>query len=287
MEDIPTFEEQIVRAAQLIDSADAILIGAGAGMGVDSGLPDYRGDTGLWQAYPALRHTRQGFKDIARQKSFENFPTLAWGFYGHRMQLYRDTAPHAGFGLLQKWSAHKVHGSFVYTSNVDGQFQKAGFSESRIVECHGSIHRLQCLKACTERTWNAADLNVVVDHQTCRLTSELPLCPYCDALARPNVLMFEDWTYLSQATDMQLWRLAQWEKTIERLVVIEIGAGSAIPSVRRKGASYRCPIIRINPRDAHVSGSESVSLPLAALTALQRIDAALGYSPANKDDSSK
>ncbi len=268
----PLYEAEIARAAQLIVEADGILIGAGAGMGVDSGLPDYRGDTGLWKAYPALRARKQGFQDIARQKSFEQSASLAWGFYGHRLQLYRETMPHAGFGLMQKWSQHKVHGSFVYTSNVDGQFQKAGFAESRIVECHGSIHRLQCLRACTERTWSAADLVTEVDVQACSWTVELPRCPYCDSVARPNVLMFEDWTYLPMATDMQLWRLAQWEKAVERLVVIELGAGTAIPSVRRKCVSYRRPIIRINPDDACVGDNASVSLPMGALEALERID---------------
>ena len=43
------------RAAEAVASADTLLIGAGAGMGVDSGLPDFRGDKGFWRAYPALR----------------------------------------------------------------------------------------------------------------------------------------------------------------------------------------------------------------------------------------
>lgn len=272
MVEIFQYDAEIARAARLIDGADALLITAGAGIGVDSGLPDYRGDTGLWKSYPALRARRQGFQDIARQKSFEQSKYLAWGFYGHRLQLYRDTMPHRGFALLQQWSQIKPHGSFVYTSNVDGQFQKAGFAATRIVECHGSIHWLQCLHACTERIWSAADLVVEVDTAVCSWTAALPQCPYCDRIARPNILMFEDWTYLSYATDMQLWRLGQWEKKVERLVVIEIGAGTAIPSVRRKSASYRQPIIRINPDDAGVSDVDSVSLPMGALEALERID---------------
>ena len=42
------------KAAQWIAGADALVITAGAGMGVDSGLPDFRGDSGFWKAYPAL-----------------------------------------------------------------------------------------------------------------------------------------------------------------------------------------------------------------------------------------
>lgn len=47
-------DETITQAAKLIAEADGLLITAGAGMGVDSGLPDFRGTSGFWQAYPAL-----------------------------------------------------------------------------------------------------------------------------------------------------------------------------------------------------------------------------------------
>ena len=50
--------EGFQRAAALVASADALLVCAGAGMGVDSGLPDFRGDEGFWRAYPALGRAR-------------------------------------------------------------------------------------------------------------------------------------------------------------------------------------------------------------------------------------
>ena len=67
---------------------------------------------------------------------FARDPELAWGFYGHRQALYRATVPHAGFGVLVRWSATRP--TRVFTSNVDGQFQRAGLSD--VLECHGSIH---------------------------------------------------------------------------------------------------------------------------------------------------
>ena len=120
---------------QLFDTADGLLITAGAGMGVDSGLPDFRGNQGLWQYYPALGHQRLSFEQIANPYSFYNSPRLAWGFYGHRLQLYRHTTPHQGFQLLLDLAKNLAHGYFVFTSNVDGQFQKAGFNSQRIFEC--------------------------------------------------------------------------------------------------------------------------------------------------------
>lgn len=120
----------LTTAAAWIAAADSLIITAGAGMGVDSGLPDFRGPAGFWASYPALGKRKLHFNDIANPESFKVRPRLAWGFYGHRLQLYRDTSPHDGFGLLKKWADKKLHGAFVYTSNVDGHFQKAGFAES-------------------------------------------------------------------------------------------------------------------------------------------------------------
>src|SRR5438270_529717 len=133
-------------AADAIRAADALLIGAGAGMGVDSGLPDFRGPEGFWQAYPPFRG--QHFEDISNPVWFRTDPALAWGFFGHRLRLYRAAVPHAGFHILRRWGERLPGGYFVFTTNVDGQFQKAGFPDDRLVERHGSIHHLQCLRRC-------------------------------------------------------------------------------------------------------------------------------------------
>ena len=115
------------RAAEAIRSAKAILIGAGAGMGVDSGLPDFRGDHGFWKAYPPYARLGLRFTEMANPRWFRSDPEFAWGFYGHRMMLYRETQPHEGFSILHRWASRMPGGGFVFTSNVDGHFQRAGF----------------------------------------------------------------------------------------------------------------------------------------------------------------
>ena len=164
-------DKQIEKAASLIREADALLIGAGAGMGVDSGLPDFRGNEGLWRAYPKLGKHQISFVEIANPNAFADNARLAWGFYGHRLNRYRETQPHDGFRILQDMAKKLPHGAFVFTSNVDGQFQKAGFDESRIVECHGSIHHLQCCTPCSASIWPADKLSVKIDEENCWLTS--------------------------------------------------------------------------------------------------------------------
>ena len=125
--------------------------------GVDSGLPTFRGDQGFWTAYPAYRG--RSLADVACPYTFTRDPELAWGFYGHRLNLYRQHPPHAGFAILRRWAETMSHGYFVLTSNVDGHFQQAGFDPERIYECHGSIHHLQCHAGCPE-TWLADDVTV-------------------------------------------------------------------------------------------------------------------------------
>jgi NAD-dependent SIR2 family protein deacetylase len=262
-------------AADLIRSADSVLIAAGAGMGVDSGLPDFRGELGFWQAYPALAQARIRFAEIASPAAFRQDPALAWGFYGHRLQLYRDTVPHRGFAILRQLAEAMEHGCFVYTSNVDGQFQQAGFSPSRIEECHGSIHLLQCLDDCSGRIWPADEVVPVIDAAQCRMTSALPRCPDCGQLARPNILMFNDRGWVADRCELQEIGLHQWLATVRRPVVIELGAGTHIPSVRRRGESLGVPLIRINPRESAVDGGFDVALAMGALEGLERLQQAV------------
>jgi NAD-dependent SIR2 family protein deacetylase len=143
-----TDDAPLQRAPQALAAADALLIGAGAGMGVDSGLPDFRGDRGFWKAYPPYEHLGLNFVALAQPRWFRTDPELAWGFYGHRLNLYRATAPHAGFEILRRWAGRLRHGAFVFTSNVDGHFERAGFDPERVVEIHGAIDWLQCLRGC-------------------------------------------------------------------------------------------------------------------------------------------
>lgn len=273
------------RCARLIAQADGLLITAGAGLGVDSGLPDFRGSEGMWQAYPALGKAGMHFQEIANPAAFLARPRLAWGFYGHRLKLYRETRPGPAFGMLRRIARHVPQGAFVFTSNVDGQFQKAGFDERRIVECHGSIHHLQCMQPCSAATWSADGFEPNVDAAACTLIGAPPRCPGCGALARPNILMFGDWDWIEERSQAQRTRLAAWRRTVDRLVVIEIGAGTAIPSVRLFGENQDAPIIRINLREAYAAPGIGVALPLTATEAMLGIADALSAQRREKPSS--
>jgi NAD-dependent SIR2 family protein deacetylase len=269
-------DEKLEKAAAWLREADGLLITAGAGMGVDSGLPDFRGQEGFWRAYPAFRHHGFSFEDMANPARFAEHPKLAWGFYGHRLKLYRETVPHEGFAILRRWADHMPHGAFVFTSNVDGQFQKARFDEDRVHECHGSIHTLQCLNVCTNDTWSAMQFLPLVNEETSKLGSPMPRCPRCGALARPNILMFGDWAWVDVPYEKQRQRLAAWISTVPKLVVVELGAGKALPTVRRfSERNARQRLIRINLREPDANPLHGVGFKGAAAATLKLLDAQL------------
>ncbi len=274
-----TNQNNLRRAADAIATADALLITAGAGMGVDSGLPDFRGRDGFWQAYPALQAAQIAFEDIANPYTFASDPALAWGFYGHRLNLYRDTVPHDGFAILREWAEAKPSGYFVFTSNVDGHFAKAGFDPARISECHGSLHHLQCGSgdcAGAGAIWSADSVHIEVDEETVRAVGPLPACPHCGSVARPNVMMFNDYGWNPARNNAQGKRFDNWVSAVveqgARLAIIECGAGRAIPGVRglseRLARAFDTPLIRINPREADGPSRHTISLAMNARTAL-------------------
>ena len=270
--------ETITRAAESIRRAESLVITAGAGIGVDSGLPDFRGDTGFWRAYPMYERLGITFVGAANPEHFQRDPEFGWGFYGHRSNLYRDAAPHDGFRMLLGWIRRFDLDHFVVTSNVDGQFQKAGFSESRILEVHGSIHYLQCLRPCTRSIWANRE-SFDVDLATMRSRS-IPRCSACGGVARPNILMFGDFSWLPDRTDAQeaVFDTFLEATTPKTMVVIEMGAGTAIPTIRalserlgRQGAT----VIRINPREPEIPHPH-LSVTSGSLAALSAIESALG-----------
>ncbi|GAY08745.1 NAD-dependent protein deacetylase of SIR2 family [Pseudonocardia sp. N23] len=246
-------------------------------MGVDSGLPDFRGTEGFWRAYPPYEALGLRFEELADPVHFADDPALAWGFYGHRLSLYRATTPHRGFAVLRRWAGRMP--TRVFTSNVDGQFQRAGFEASTVAECHGSIHHLQCLAGCGQPVWAADRVDVGIDPVTMRAHGPLPVCPACGGLARPNILMFGDWSWDPSFARPRLTAHAAWSRENRgRLVVVEVGAGTAVPTVRRQAelaSAATGALVRINVREPDVRHGRGVGLAMPAAEALDALDGAL------------
>jgi NAD-dependent SIR2 family protein deacetylase len=244
-------------AAAALCEADALLIGAGAGMGVDSGIPDYRGSDGFWTARP-------GWESLAQGRWFLEDYEAATEVMTMKARVFERARPHAGYAALRDIAARMHRGVFVYTSNVDSHFERAGFHPDAIMECHGSMRWAQCAEMCTRDVWRAQ-----------APSQPPPECPNCGGHTRPNVLLFGDNMWTSQRHVYQNKRYAEWKQRLEdaRVVVLEIGAGQTIPSVREQceqiAERFGGTHIRLNPFEAEIEGGIGVAMgACAGLTGL-------------------
>jgi len=273
LEDSSIELQQKEQIYQWLKNAKSIVITAGAGMGVDSGLADYRGTGGQWGNIEAQENT--SVFDIVNPESFNKNPALGWRMYASRLIEYTNIKPHNGFGILMKWIHEFNLDYFVLTSNVDNQFQKAGFDENKIREMHGSIFYLQCTEPCTEHVWeHTVELKTVLSEIE---SGVFPVCPNCENLARPNVYMFRDNTYISNRSNEQKAVFQQFLSNANsaEMVVFEIGSGPHVQSIRQKtrmlGIEYNAKIVRINPKDSKIKAPH-IGIGKGALEALVEID---------------
>jgi NAD-dependent deacetylase len=139
----------------------------GAGISAESGVPTFRGATGLWQDFRP--------EDLATPEAFARDPRLVWDWYEWRRDLIRDAAPNAAHLALALLERQRNADVMVVTQNVDGLHRRAG--SSRLLELHGNLFRTRC----------TADGEVSDAFAPFR--SRPPLCS-CGALLRPDVVWF-------------------------------------------------------------------------------------------------
>ena len=298
--DIET-EQKIDKIAELILNCDAILITSGAGMSVNSGLGTVRGSTAVvWP--PLLKHPKLDYVDIVTPDWFHksqgnssqhDTANFAYAFWTNQYNQYSSANPHYGYSIAQQWTQlNNIKYAFSFTSNIDGQWIKSGWNESSIFECHGSIHYMQCINNCRDHVWSTNNnLKLQIDSKTNCVTDNLPVCPHCHELARPNVLMFNDWHFAGERYNERIGFYHQFKSDLAtakaEIIIIELGAGTAVPTVRNESEGvftdkqWTAHLVRINPSVEHStidkavrsqSKGQAFELTLDALQALSLID---------------
>jgi NAD-dependent SIR2 family protein deacetylase len=155
---------------------------------------------------------------------------------------------------------------FVVTSNVDGHFERAGWNLNKIVEIHGDLRTVQCKNLCTRDVYPMPQFaSELVDE------SELPRCPDCGDLQRPQVMMFNDPAFNYCTVDTQLARYREWESAKSNILGIEIGAGTGIPSIRIFGNERTATLIRINPYEPDISRPQDIAIPATAIEGIDLV----------------
>ena len=178
---------QIDRLKQVLRTADAVLIGAGAGLSASAGLT-YSGER--FERYFSDFHQRYGITDMY-SGGFYPYDTLEeyWAWWSRHIFYNRYAeAPVPVYQVLLSLVKNKDY--FVLTTNVDHQFQKAGFDKQRLFYTQGDYGLWQCSKACHNKTYdNEASVRRMVDQQQdMKIPSELiPRCPICGAPITMNL----------------------------------------------------------------------------------------------------
>ena len=176
---ILTYSEQIGKVRQALHEADAVVIGAGAGLSTSAGLtysgPRFQEHFGDFIQKYKIQDMYSG--------GFYPFETLEeyWAWWSRQIMINRyEKAPKPVYDELLKLVHDKDY--FVLTTNVDHQFQLAGFDKERLFYTQGDYGLWQCSEPCCQKTWDNEETvrRMVAEQQDMRVPTELvPHCPVC------------------------------------------------------------------------------------------------------------
>lgn len=256
------YEEQIQKAARIIEDADDILIGGGAGLSAAAGLtyggkrfsdnfPEFIKKYGMTDMYSA------GFYPFPDEES-------RWGYWSKHVYVNR-IEPEALPLYKTLYEMVKGKSYFVLTTNADHQFYKAGFEDERIFATQGDYGYIQCLHGCHNRVYDNTKM-VTLMHRArkdCVIPSSLvPKCPVCGGPMTMNLrcdqYFVEDsaWHKAENNFGIFLSRCVN-----EKTVLLELGAGFNTPAIirfpfeRLAAKKKNMTLIRLNRDEAIVPRS--------------------------------
>lgn len=163
---------------EAIARGNRIVFFGGAGVSTESGIPDFRSETGIYNT-----RTRYGRppEEIISLPFFERDPDTFFDYYKNNL-IYKDAQPNAAHLALARLEAGGKLLAVV-TQNIDGLHQKGG--SRNVIEVHGSVLRNNCMK-CGE----FYDLEYIMDPSNCR--GPVPLCKKCGSIIKPDVVLYQE-----------------------------------------------------------------------------------------------
>lgn len=259
------YDTQIHKIVDMIKDADAIIIGAGAGLSTAAGL-----------SYSGKRFTENFEEFIDKYGSYYMRDMYTAGFYPFESQeakwgywskhaLMNRILPPALDLYKSLYDIVKDKDYFVITTNVDHQFYKAGFNEDRIFATQGDYGNIQCKKGCHQKVYDATELFKQMDkiRKDCLIPTELvPKCPVCGRNMamhlRCDGYFVEDEKWHETAD-----RYAEFLDKVKhkKVVFLELGVGFNTPVIIRfpfekmvKG-NKNYSLVRLNLNEAYIPNS--------------------------------
>lgn len=182
-----SFSDNIKKLRKEINTADAIVIGAGAGLSASAGFA-YSGER--FEKYFSDFHRKYGITDMY-SGGFYPFETQEehWAWWSRQILVNRYDCP-VGKPYADLLSLVNGKDYFVLTTNVDHQFQRAGFDKKRLFYTQGDYGLWQCSKACHDKTYDNEEAvrAMVAQQKDMKIPAELiPKCPICGAPMAMNL----------------------------------------------------------------------------------------------------
>ncbi len=248
-------DEKLQQVAGLIEPDSEILFITGAGLSADSGLPTYRGVSGLY----VDRETPDGMpiEHILSGETFALNPGLTWSYLLVVARACRDATFNRGHAVIAEME-QQLSRVRVLTQNVDGFHKRAG--SKNVIDIHGDIHHL----ICTGCSWSTT-----VDHFDD--LDARPECPDCQSVIRPDVVLFGEFLPESKIEAFQAEQLQGFD------LVFSVGTSSLFPYIQMPVLhAFRTgvPTVEINPDVTELS--DIVTYPVKA-NAAEALDALWDY----------
>ena len=242
---------QIPKLKTVLNEADAVVIGAGAGLSTSAGFT-YDGER--FHKYFADFETKYGFHDMYSGGFYPYAtPEEHWAYWSRYILINRYTdAPKTVYEELFRLVKDKDY--FVITTNVDHCFQKAGFDKKRLFYTQGDYGLFQCSEPCCQETWDneAIIRQMVAEQKDMKIPSELiPRCPHCGKPLTMN-LRSDDRFVEDEGWHAAAGRYANFLRTREgqKILFLELGVGYNTPVIikypfwqmtaRNPRATYAC-----------------------------------------------
>ncbi len=159
-------KDQAEVLAAWIKAASSCVVFTGAGMSTESGLPDFRSQTGMWQGQDPTR--------LASTEAMYHNREDFLRFYRMRIESLQSCEPHRGHTLLASWEKRGVVRGII-TQNVDGFHQRAG--SQKVAQLHGTLASVRCLRC-------------VREYASSRYLEETGANCECGGFLRPSVVLF-------------------------------------------------------------------------------------------------
>lgn len=226
------FSDNIKRLKNEINTADAIVIGAGAGLSASAGF-DYAGER--FERYFSDFHKKYGITDMY-SGGFYPYETLEeyWAWWSRHILVNRYDCP-VGKPYSDLLKLLKDKDYFVLTTNVDHQFQRAGFSKNRLFYTQGDYGLWQCSKPCHDKTYDNEEVVRAMAEQQKDMKTPTALIPKCPVCGRPMTMNLRcDNSFVQDAG----WYAAasRYEDFIRRhsnlhILYLELGVGMNTPVI--------------------------------------------------------